>query len=185
MSYQIYAGQMYGGFGYTGLGSDFRIGVAEDGMRALQRELARLGYLQNDTSAFGADGKFGSRTATALRSAARYVGYTADPYTPADADRRSSGTVSVPDDLIARIRAASPDPMAIAAGTPSGAGPVLPSEPAPPPEEPSMPSGPPEWFGPVMVTVGLFTVAGLTLAFISDWKKPVAANRGRRRRRRR
>lgn len=118
------------------LGAVFPVGPVDDGIRALQRELVRLGYLQNNTGPFGADGFWGPRMALALRQAAAYVGWTEDPYLPANADSLRRGEVTIPDELIARIRAAAPDPNAVAAGTTPATTPA----PTPPPSAPSAPS---------------------------------------------
>lgn len=114
------------------LGAVFPIGPVDDGIRGLQRELVRLGYLQNNTGPFGADGYWGPRMALALRQASAYVGWTEEPYAPANADSLSRGQVTIPDELIAMIRAAAPDPNAVAAGTtPSTTPAPAPSAPAP------------------------------------------------------
>ena len=102
----------FGGFGYAGLGADFPVREEDSDMQSLQQQLQRLGYLQAGAGIFGADGKFGPRTATALRGAASYVGWTGAVYTPTNADRLQSGTVSIPDDLIRRIEAGRPNPQA-------------------------------------------------------------------------
>lgn len=115
------------------LGAVFPVGPVDDGIRALQRELVRLGYLQNNTGPFGADGFWGPRMALALRQAAAYVGWTEDPYLPANADSLRRGEVTIPDELIARIRAAAPDPNAVAAGTTPATTPA----PTPPPSAPA------------------------------------------------
>ena len=95
-----------GGLSFSGLGEVMTVNthVGDDRVRALQRELARLGFLDADESTFGVDGKWGPRTEGALRSAARYAGYTSTPYT------RSGTTVTVPDELLALLRAAAPAP---------------------------------------------------------------------------
>lgn len=116
MTYQTIGGPgtQGGGFGYYGLGADYPIGSQSQDITAMQRELQRLNFLDSGTGRFGADGYWGPRTAGALQGAARYVGYDSAAYSPADADRMRSGTVTVPDDLLDRLRAAAPAP----AGTP-------------------------------------------------------------------
>lgn len=172
----------FGGFGYGSLGSTFSIGPVNESLRSLQRELARLGYLQSDTGPFGADGYWGPRTALALRQAATYVRWTDAPYSPANADSLRRGTVEVPDDLIARIRAASPDPNATRAGDEVPASPsdaVEPSGREVPPV--SLPQGRAPWVVPVAVAGGVAVMAAVLL-----WprrKRPVSANRRSRRRR--
>lgn len=99
------------------LGAVFPIGPTDAGIRELQRQLVRLGYLQNNNGPFGSDGFWGPRMALALRQAAAYVEWTEDPYMPANADSLRRGQVTIPDELIAKIRAAEPDPNAVAAGT--------------------------------------------------------------------
>ena len=101
---------MQGGFGYYGLGANYTIGNKSESVVVMQQELQRLNFLGAGTQRFGADGYWGPRTAAALQGAARYVGYDGAAYSPSDADRRRSGTVTVPDDLLDRLRAASPAP---------------------------------------------------------------------------
>jgi len=48
--------------------------VEDEGVRAVQTQLARLGFLFNELGREGIDGKWGPRTALALRFAAQYVG---------------------------------------------------------------------------------------------------------------
>lgn len=124
----------FGGFGYFGLSGSYPIRQESANMRSLQEELQRLGYLAPGAGVYGADGKFGPRTATALQGAARYVGWTSAPYTPSNAGELRSGNVTVPDDLIDRLRAARPDPNA-----PHASGqPVAPDAPV----EPALTIGP-------------------------------------------
>lgn len=175
----------FGGFGYGSLGSTFSIGPVSEPLRSLQRELARLGYLQRDSGPFGADGYWGPRTALALRQAATYVRWTDAPYTPTNADSLRRGTVEVPDDLIARIRAASPDPNATRAGDEASAPSITdPVEPGTAPSAPPVDQGSTgrPWLVPVAV------LGGATLLAVAAWwgtrrKKPVSANRRARRRR--
>jgi peptidoglycan hydrolase-like protein with peptidoglycan-binding domain len=112
MTYQTQMGGAgsFGGFGYYGLGATYTIGSSNSPVRTMQHELQRLNFLQSGTDRFGADGRWGPRTANALQSAARYVGYEDAAYTPSNADQLQSGSVTVPDDLLDRLRAASPAP---------------------------------------------------------------------------
>jgi len=174
----------FGGYGYGSLGSTFSIGPVSDPLRSLQRELARLGYLQGDTGAFGADGYWGPRTALALRQAATYVRWTDAPYTPTNADSLRRGTVGVPDDLIARIRAASPDPNATRAGDEGPPSPADPVEPSTGPTSPVLLPRRAPWVVPVAVAGGVALVAGL-FVMTQKKKRPVVSNRRRRARRRR
>jgi peptidoglycan hydrolase-like protein with peptidoglycan-binding domain len=174
----------FGGFGYGSLGSAFPIGPTSDSLRSLQRELARLGYLQGDNGPFGADGYWGPRTALALRQAATYLRWTDAPYTPTNADSLRSGSVEVPDDLIARIRAASPDPNASRAGSDQPASIVDPVDPAPPTSPvPSTRLARAPWVVPV--AVGGVTLLAVGALLLTRGKKPVTSNRRRRARRRR
>ena len=104
------------GLGLGGLGDIYPIGDRSDGIRVVQVQLQRLGYLQPGSGAYGADGFFGPRTATALRGAAGYVEWTDAPYTPAAAAEMRSGDVTIPQALIERLRHASPDASAPYAG---------------------------------------------------------------------
>ena len=177
----------FGGFGYSALGSSFRIGPSSEPLRSLQRELVRLGYLQNDSGLFGADGLWGPRTALALRQAATYVRWADAPYSPPNADSLRTGTVDVPDDLIARIRAASPDPNASRAGAdvpPSPEGSIDPVPDSTPPVTNGVPRRAP-WVVPV--AIGGVTLALVGALLLSGRKKrpaSVTSNRRRARRRR-
>lgn len=113
MSYDnTFGGHSLAPLRYQGMGGVYALGLRSDGMAELQRELQRLGYLMPGSGPYGADGRFGPRTATALRGAARYVGWTQDAYSPSGAAEAHSGEVTVPDALLNRLRSASPDPSA-------------------------------------------------------------------------
>lgn len=176
----------FGGFGYHSLAGEYPVQRANSDMRDLQQELQRLGYLQSGAGVYGADGKFGPRTATALRGVARYVGWSDAAYSPANAGELSSGTVTIPDDLIERIRAARPDPNGPHA---RGGAPVPADAPVEPvPDSPPLPSPEPEtersgtgWV-PAAVIGGGVIAAGVMIAYsMRDGKK----RRPRRNRRRR
>lgn len=181
----------FGGFGYYGLGDSHPIRQFDDGMQALQRELQRLGYLAAGGGVYGADGKFGPRTATALRGAARYVGWTDAAYSPSDAGEKRSGTVTVPEDLVDRLRAASPDPNAPHSGnvpTP----PTAPAEPdlttigphLDPEPEPREENGT-GWVPAAIIGAAVLGVGGVIGYSMYGRKKRPKRNRRRRRRRRR
>lgn len=87
--------------------------TGDDRVRALQRELARLGFLSSDASRAGIDGKWGPNTERALRQAAEYVGFSGTVF------RRTNSRVTVPDDLLVLIRMA-PVPGAAPAASPPG-----------------------------------------------------------------
>jgi hypothetical protein len=109
----------FGGFGYHSLGADYPIRRNSESTLSLQRQLVRLQFLQPDESRFGADAVWGPQTAGSLVHAARYVGWTGAVYSPPDADRLRTGTVTVSDDLITRLRSAQPAPT----GTPGAVAP--------------------------------------------------------------
>lgn len=194
MSYASGTGGLgtFGGFGYYGLGAAFTIDWVRgnDEVRDLQRELQRLRFLEPGLGAFGADGKWGPRTETALRAAARYVGWEGDAYTADYGQDRKTGTVDVPDDLIERIRAASPAP----AGTPGalvGPQPIpatAPVEPAPeelPPVRPSAERSEAGWLPAALIGGGVLAVGAALWWGMRKPKRALASNRKRRRRRRR
>lgn len=87
-----------------GLGSTAQINTTsgDDGVRIIQSQLQRLGFLAPGTGRTGADGKWGPRTELAMQNAARYVGYTGAPFTV------EGTTVTVPDDLMYAIQNAPP-----------------------------------------------------------------------------
>lgn len=190
MSYQSSTGGLgsHSGFGYHGLSGAYPIGEANADVRAMQVELQRLGFLQSGNDRFGADGRWGPRTANALQSAAQYVGFTSAAYDPSDADRMSRGNVTVPDDLLDRLSAAQPAPP----GTP-GALSTQPGEehPAvlPGPEEPSplltasTVETQPNWV-PAAVVGGGVLLMGAYMWYQMRPKR-VRANKKRRRQRRR
>jgi hypothetical protein len=184
------------GLGYHSLSGTFPIRQEASGMRDLQQQLQRLGYLQGGAGVYGADGKFGPRTATALRGAASYVGWTGAAYSPSNAGEMRSGEVTVPDDLIDRIRAARPNPSAPYA---NGGPPVAPDAPVAPepavtigphldPDTPASSESDSSWVLPVAIAGGVLVVGG-AIAWQMGKRKPrrrsrVTANRRRRRRRR-
>lgn len=191
MSYYTQQGgaATFGGFGYYGLSGALPIMRRDEDTLELQQELVRLRFLQPTQDRFGADGIWGPRTAGALMSAARYVNWTSAPFSPPNADQMRSGQVSVPDDLIERLRAASPAPH----GTPGSVGTEPPA--AEPPVEPvpdALPSPAATMRAPQSSGwVPAAAIGGVVLAiggFIA-WqmspgkKKRVRANRRRKRRR--
>ena len=92
------------GVHFSGLGEAMTVNLrtGDDRVRALQRELARLGFLSADPTREGVDGKWGANTEAALRAAAQYVGFVATPFT------RSGSQVTVPDGLLVLLRVAPP-----------------------------------------------------------------------------
>lgn len=195
MSYVSSTGGLgsYGGLGYYGLGATLTINwsAGNTGVRDLQQELQRLRFLEPGGGEFGADGKWGPRTESAIRAAARYVGWEGDAYTAHYGSTQKTGTVDVPDDLIERLRAASPPP----AGTPGTIGPSDALAPTalvePGPEEPlvTRPSGEAAKGGwvPAAVIGGVVLVIGGGIWWSMRPKKGarITANRRRSRRRRR
>lgn len=189
MTYQTIGGPgTQGGFGYYGLGADYPIGAKSEDINAMQRELQRLNFLGAGTQRFGADGYWGPRTASALQGAARYVGYDGNAYAPANADQLRSGEVSVPDDLLDRLRAASPAPP----GTPGSVN-GQPGDPRvlvePAPEETftlvtQTTQTPSNWVPAAVIGGGVLLVGGW-MWYSMRPKKRVRANTKRRRRRRR
>lgn len=190
----------FGGFGYHSLGADYPIHRRSSSTQELQRELVRLRFLQPDETRFGVDGIWGSHTAGAVLHAARYVGWTGAPFTPSNADQLRSGTATVPDDLLTRLRAAQPAPP----GTPGAVSdtPATPENGAPAEPGPESTSiGPhldrplPEpqengqgWIPAAVIGGGVLLVGGLVWWQMARKPKPkraaVRANRRRRRRRR-
>lgn len=160
------------GIGYYGLSGTFPIRQQDSSMRGIQEQLQRLGYLQPGTGVYGADGKFGPRTATALRGAAAYVGWTGAAYTPANAGELTSGSVTVPDDLVDRLRAARPNPSAPYAGGGAPAPADAAVEPSPErhvittigPEMDKLPSGggsKSSWLVPAAIAGGVLLLGGV------------------------
>ncbi|MEI8371090.1 MAG: hypothetical protein WCJ31_21910, partial [Planctomycetia bacterium] len=88
----------------SGLGAVFPAdGVtANSGMRDVQTQLARLGFLFNEESPQGIDGKWGPRTELALRFASRYVRFEGVPWIVAGSGR--TRTVDISDSLIEALR---------------------------------------------------------------------------------
>lgn len=142
---------MRNGLSFSGLGAAFTVDLrsGDAGIRGVQQELSRLGFLESDESAFGIDGKWGPRTESAIRSAARYVGYSGTPY------RRSGSTVTIPDELLALLRLASPAPPGttgrVSTVTPVTPAPETTTEAPPPVEEP--------WRGRTIVGLSLMSIA--------------------------
>lgn len=194
MSYEG-AGSGYRGFGFYGglgdLGETYSINWTRGdvGVRQLQQELQRLGFLGPGTGEFGADGKWGPRTEMALRSAARYVGWEEGSYTAAYANQRhSAGTVEVPDELIVRLREAQPAP----AGTPGARyadepeeEPILIGPHLDPPAVPSNGGGGTGWLPAALIGVGVIGAGAYIVYKMRPPKPRITANRRRRRRRRR
>lgn len=187
MTYQTIGGPgLQGGFGYYGLGADYTIGDKSEDIAAMQRELQRLNFLGAGEQRFGADGYWGPRTANALQGAARYVGYDGAAYSPADADRRRSGTVTVPDDLLDRLRAATPAPPGTPGSVTGAADPQGPV--APGPEDTTTlltqtTQAPSNWVPAAVIGGGVLLVGGW-MWYSMRPKKRVRANKRRRRRRR-
>lgn len=187
----------FGGAGYYSLSGTYPIRETAAGVRDVQRELQRLGYLQAGSGVYGADGKFGPRTATALRGAAGYVGWRDAPYTPTNAGELREGSVQIPDDLVERLRSAAPNPRAPFA---SGQAEV----PADAPVEPDTSDGsitigphldPTEevlasraegenWVPPLVIGAAVLGTGALIAYALYERKKAPKRNRRRRRRRR-
>ena len=184
MSYETsYGGRAaFGGFGYEGLSGTYPVQSVSPGIREVQEELQRLGYMRSGTGIYGADGRFGPRTAASLRTAARYVGWTEDAYTPSDAAERRSGEVTIPDDLIERLKSAVPNPRAPHAGG-SDASDDVPAE--LPTTTPTLTTSAPRdgsgtgWVPAAIIGAGVLAVGGYLI--YAQRKKP---KRNRRRRRR-
>jgi hypothetical protein len=85
-----------------GLGAILQTNTVSSGVRSLQQDLQRLGRLAAGTGSDGADGRWGPLTAAALLAAARAAGWSGAPFT-----QRTSTTVEVADELIARIHTAA------------------------------------------------------------------------------
>jgi len=178
----------FGGLGYHSLGAGFPIREEAPGMEAVQRQLQRLGYLRPGTGVFGADGVFGPRTATALAAAAAYVDWTGDAYTPTDADRMRSGTVTVPDDLVRRLAAARPNPSAPHASepTPETGAPVDPESTTvgphlDPKSDSSAGKSGTSWVPYVVAGGGVLVLAGIIAVAASGKKKPTGKSGKRKR----
>lgn len=90
---------------FGSLGATFSSRGVDVGIESLQTQLARLGFLINERSPQGIDGRWGSRTELALRFAAKYVGLVQYYDSPI---RASGSTVEVPQDLIDAIQRATP-----------------------------------------------------------------------------
>lgn len=188
MTYALEHRGLHGGFGYYGLGATMSATANDPVLQSVQRELARLGYLQQDTSIWGADGLWGPRTSSAMRSAARYVGWTAEPYT------ESGGRVTISDELITLLRNAQPDPSAQRSGSASAPNPTdAVNPPAVTSETPvalpldviaPQPSGAPGWLPAAMIGAGVLAVGGFVMWSMRKKPAAVRANRHRRRRRR-
>jgi hypothetical protein len=187
----------YRGFGYHSLGATLNIvrrPNVDSQVQTLQRQLVRLGFLADTSGSTGVDGRWGPLTALATENAARYVGWSGAAFSPASARTATSGTVEVPDDLLARIAAAAPAP----ASTPGAVPGVAPADQAVvpivigphldlPQQEPATDDGG-SWIVPVGISAGVLVVgAMIALAMTAKGppkKRPVAANRRRRYRRR-
>lgn len=189
MSYFSQAGgaATFGGFGYYGLGGVLPIMRRSEDTLELQQELVRLRFLPPTQDRFGADGIWGPRTAGALMSAARYVSWTSAPFTPPNADQMRSGQVTVPDDLLDRLRAASPAPTgtpgSIGAGTPSAEPPVEPQPETMPSPAATMTAPAPSvgWIPAAAIGAVVLGIGGFIAWQMSPTKKRVRANRRSRR----
>ena len=100
------------GRGFSGLGAVFAATGSTPGMREVQTQLARLGFLFNEESPQGIDGRWGSRTEIALRFAAQYVGFTGTPSTVTRTGMVP--TVEIPDALLEALRNAPVAPAGTA-----------------------------------------------------------------------
>lgn len=186
MSYdtRIATTRAFGGFGYESLSGTFPVQKVSSKVRDLQEDLQRIGYMQGGSGIYGADGRFGPRTATALRAAARYVGWSDAPYSPTNAAELRSGEVTIPDPLIELINSASPNPNAPYAEGRSGAEDDVPAEmPAPTPTlTTSAPrdAGGTGWVPAAIISAGVLAVGGF-LIYSQRKKKPVRNRRKRRR----
>jgi len=78
-------------------------GAPDAVLESVQTELARLGFLYNERSPEGIDGRWGTRTRLALRFAADYVGWTEPPYREAP-----GGRIEIPDAFIELMRRSNP-----------------------------------------------------------------------------
>ena len=102
------------GRGFSGLGAVFPAdGVTSStGMRDVQTQLARLGFLFNEESPQGIDGKWGPRTELALRFATSYVRFEGAPWILAGSGR--ARTVDISDAFIEALRNAPVAPVGTA-----------------------------------------------------------------------
>lgn len=184
-----------------GLGAILQTTTVDTGVRSLQQDLQRLGRLAAGTGSSGADGRWGPITANALTTEARAIGWSGAPFT-----QRTSTTVEVPDELIARIHAAAaapttPGPTASATtadlvpappgstlalpGASTLAPPVIPTGPGilpTPGEDTSAVPSTTNW--PLIIGGGVGLV-GIGLIMYSVWSVPTTKNRVRRNRVRR
>lgn len=192
-----------GGFGYYGLGATYNIDHVrgDEQVRELQEELQRVGLLAPGTGSEGADGKWGPRTKTNWRLAARMAGWQGEPYEEKCANSDCSrGEVTVPDDLIERVkslpRLSAEQISALRRGkTPSEEG----GEREPAPEMEVQPS--PRvtetktdkdkgWIPAAVIGGGVLLVGGLVWYWMREGSSaeqpaPVTPNRRRRRKQRR
>jgi hypothetical protein len=154
----------------------------------IQMDLQRLGHLPQGSGSTGADGKFGPRTAEALQTAARQVGWSQPAFAPANAGSLQQGTVHIPTGLIRLLQAApAPGSASRVAASPSPAntappaiviGPHL----DPPPSDREEPADG-SWMIWTGVGVGVLALGGV-IAWAMRARRAVAANRRRRSRRR-
>ena len=77
-------------------------GPVDPAVETVQTELARLGFLYNERSPEGIDGRWGSRTRLALRFAADYLGWTEPTY------REVAGGIEIPDAFLDALRRGIP-----------------------------------------------------------------------------
>lgn len=88
-------------------------GAPDTTLETVQTELARLGFLFNERSPEGIDGRWGNRTRLALRFAADYVGWTEPPYRDAPGNM-----VEIPDAFIELMRRTAPAGVGVAGRVP-------------------------------------------------------------------
>jgi hypothetical protein len=179
------------GYGYVGgignLGDDLVIdwSRSDSAVLAVQRELQRLGFLSTGTGTSGADGKWGSRTEAAMTAAARYVSWSGAPFTARyDNAQRNRGTVTVPAELLAQLRAAAPAPT----GTTGRIGPGPAAPPLSPEEgggftippvaelEP-LPERPLPWWPWALIGGGVLMMGGATIWIMRKPKRATATRR--------
>lgn len=196
--------QLFGlGHGYVGgiggLSDDLVIdwSRADSAVLALQQELQRLGFLAIGAGQHGADGKWGPRTEHALTMAATYTGWVGAPFEARyENAQHNRGTVTVPTDLMAQLRAAAPAPTGTTGRI--GLGPA-----APPPDDgriivppvselEPLPQQPLPWWPWVLIGGGVLMMGGAAMWMMRKPRRAetrfsrrptVLANRRRRSRR--
>jgi peptidoglycan hydrolase-like protein with peptidoglycan-binding domain len=161
--------------GYGGVGSTAAVNTVtgDDGVRIIQTQLQRLGFLAAGAGPTGVDGKWGVRTESAMRAAAQYVGYTAPPYSVAGT------TITVPDDLMNLIQNAPPPALQqvqTIVGTPpsDGGGLITPAtadSTVPPPGAAAASGSTFPWMPVLLVGGGLIGIAAVV--YMSKRKYPL------------